>query len=48
MVDSQIVRLVKKFKLETVSAVDGWYVELDGCHHTAQVDITELPVHNYN
>lgn len=43
-VERQIEEKVKKFNLDRDSAVDGWFVQIDGWNHTIQYDAKEKVV----
>lgn len=41
-VERRIATLVAENGLDTNKDVDGWFVKIDGWHHTIQFDILEL------
>ncbi len=43
-IEKEIAEKVQTYHLEE-SAVDGWYVEIDGPMHTIQYDIRECTLH---
>ncbi len=43
-VESQITKLVRQYKIDPDSSVDGWFVQLDGWAHTVQFDIEETTI----
>ena len=40
-IEATISALVEKHRLDAASAVDGWFVKLDGWGHTIQFDVVE-------
>ena len=43
-IEQQIDEKVKDFQLDRDSAVDGWFVQIDGWNHTIQYDAKERVV----
>ena len=43
-IEKEIAEKIRTYHLEE-SAVDGWYVEIDGPTHTIQYDIRECTLH---
>ena len=43
-VERQIEEKVKDFHLDRDTAVDGWFVQIDGWNHTIQYDVKEKEI----